>query len=105
MNVLIPLLAGGLVIGLGSRTYGRYLAKRLGIDPARPTPAVAKKDGRDFVPTGLHVLFAHHFSAIAGAGPILGPTMALLYGYAPGWFWIILGGIFFGAAPDLAALF
>jgi carbon starvation protein len=105
MNVLIPLAAGGVLLLFASRFYGGFLARWLGIDPRRDTPAVEQDDGRDFVPTRLHVLFAHHFSAIAGAGPILGPTMALLYGYAPGWFWIILGGIFFGAAHDLAALF
>jgi len=105
MNVLIPLAAGGILLLLASRFYGGFLARWLGLDAKRPTPAVAREDGRDFVPTRLHVLFAHHFSAIAGAGPILGPTMALLYGYAPGWFWIIFGGIFFGAAHDLAALF
>jgi carbon starvation protein len=105
MNVLIPLAAGGILLLIASRFYGRFLARWLGLDPERPTPAVTQEDGRDFVPTRLHVLFAHHFSAIAGAGPILGPTMALLYGYAPGWFWIVFGGIFFGAAHDLAALF
>jgi carbon starvation protein len=105
MNVLLPLVAGGVALALASRLYGRYLARRLGVDPSRPTPAVARQDGRDFVPTRTHVLFAHHFSAIAGAGPILGPTLAVLFGWAPGWFWIVLGGIFFGAAHDLAALF
>jgi len=105
MNVLVPLVAGGILLLFASRFYGGFLARWLGIDAKRDTPAVEQEDGRDFVPTRVHVLFAHHFSAIAGAGPILGPTMALLYGYAPGWFWIILGGIFFGAAHDLAALF
>ena len=105
MNVLIPLAAGGVLLLLGSRFYGNYLARWLGLDGARKTPAVTNEDGRDFVPTKLHVLFAHHFSAIAGAGPILGPTMAILYGFAPAWFWIVVGGIFFGAAHDLASLF
>lgn len=105
MNVLVPIAVGALLLFLGSRFYGRFLARRLGLDPSRPTPAVANEDGRDFVPTRTPVLFAHHFSAIAGAGPILGPTIALMYGLAPGWTWVILGGIFFGAAHDLAALF
>jgi len=105
MNVLIPVLVGAALLLLGSRFYGRYVARRLGIDPSVPTPAVAKQDGRDFVPTRTPVLFAHHFSAIAGAGPILGPTIALLFGFAPGWFWVVLGGIFFGAAHDFASLF
>jgi len=105
MNVLIPVLVGAAVMVLGSRFYGRFLARRLGIDPARKTPAVEHQDGRDFVPTRPAVLFAHHFSAIAGAGPILGPTIAVLFGFAPAWLWVVLGGVFFGAAHDLAALF
>jgi len=105
VNVLVPILAGCALLLLGSRFYGRYVSKRLGIDPERKTPAVEVNDGRDFVPTRVPVLFAHHFSAIAGAGPILGPTIALLYGFAPGWFWVVLGGIFFGAAHDMATLF
>jgi len=105
MNVLVPVAVGAALLGLGSRFYGRFIARRLGIDPARPTPAVTQPDGRDYVPTRVPVLFAHHFSAIAGAGPILGPTIALLYGFAPTWSWVVLGGIFFGAAHDLSALF
>ena len=89
MNVLVPLVVGAVALAIGSRLYGGFLARWLGLDENRKTPAVAQEDGRDFVPTRPHILFAHHFSAIAGAGPILGPTMALLYGYAPGFFWII----------------
>ncbi len=62
-------------------------------------------DGVDYVPTRLPVLFAHHYSAIAGAGPIIGPTLGILYGVGPAWLWIIIGGIFFGAVHDFAALF
>ncbi|MBM4397396.1 MAG: carbon starvation protein A [Deltaproteobacteria bacterium] len=105
MNVLVPLLGGACLLWLGARFYGRLLERRLGVDPARPTPAVERDDGRDYVPTRVPVLFAHHFSAIAGAGPILGPTIALLYGVGPGWLWIVLGGIFFGAVHDFATLF
>ncbi len=104
MNVLIPIAVGAALLWLGSRFYGRFLVRRLGLEPNNPTPAVTREDGRDFVPTRTPVLFAHHFSAIAGAGPILGPTIALMYGLAPGWIWVILGGIFFGAAHDLVAL-
>ncbi len=97
-------MAIGLFI-LASQTYSKYVAKSLGVDPNRPTPAVKFNDGRDYVPTKLHVLFAHHFSAIAGAGPIVGPTMALLYGAVPAWLWIVIGGIFIGAVHDFSALF
>lgn len=105
MNVLLLfILAIGFFI-LASRFYSHYIARTLGVDSSRPTPAVQKNDGRDYVPTKLHILFAHHFSAIAGAGPIVGPTMALLYGAVPGWLWLVLGGIFFGAVHDFTSLF
>jgi carbon starvation protein len=105
MNVLLVLAVAVIAFLLASRFYSRYLAKRLGEDPGRPTPAVVCSDGRDFVPTKPYIVFAHHFSAIAGAGPILGPTMAILYGFGPAWLWVVLGGIFFGAVHDYTALF
>jgi carbon starvation protein len=77
----------------------------VGENPSNATPAVTRNDGRDFVPTKPYVLFAHHFSAIAGAGPILGPTMAILYGFTPAWLWVVFGGIFMGAVHDFMALF
>jgi carbon starvation protein len=88
MNVLVLFILAIAFFILASRFYSNYIAKTLGVDPNRPTPAVQKNDGRDYVPTKLHVLFAHHFSAIAGAGPIVGPTMALLYGVVPGWLYV-----------------
>jgi len=90
---------------LAGRYYSRFLAKEMGEDSCLATPAHTVNDGRDFVPTKPHVLFAHHFSAIAGAGPIVGPTMAILYGYVPAWLWIVLGGIFIGAVHDYLSLF
>ncbi|MDW3227881.1 MAG: carbon starvation CstA family protein, partial [Acidobacteriota bacterium] len=83
MNVLAVLIAAAAAFVLAGRFYSRFIARRLGEDPSRPTPAVALRDDRDFVPTKVPVVFAHHFSAIAGAGPILGPTMAVLYGFVP----------------------
>jgi carbon starvation protein len=105
MNVLILLGLSAAAFMAAGRFYSRYVARRLGEDPSHPTPAVKFNDGRDFVPTKTYVVFAHHFSAIAGAGPILGPTMALLYGFVPAWLWIVLGGIFFGAVHDYTTLF
>ena len=105
MNVLYLLLLALVLFFLAYRFYGRYLSSRLGINPERPTPAVEFNDGVDFVPTRLPVLFAHHYSAIAGAGPIIGPTLGILYGVGPAWLWIVLGGIFFGAVHDFTALF
>ncbi|EQB62747.1 MAG: Carbon starvation protein CstA [candidate division Zixibacteria bacterium RBG-1] len=105
MNVLILFLFAISLFILASQTYSKYISKALGVDPNRTTPAVRFNDGRDYVPTKLHILFAHHFSAIAGAGPIVGPTMALLYGAVPAWLWIVLGGIFIGAVHDFTSLF
>ncbi|MHB8093652.1 MAG: carbon starvation CstA family protein [Candidatus Aminicenantales bacterium] len=105
MNVLLLLVISVGLLGLAGRYYSRFIARRLGEDPTHPTPAVTINDGRDYVPTKTYVVFAHHFSAIAGAGPILGPTMALLYGFVPAWLWIILGGIFIGAVHDFTTLF
>ena len=105
MNVLIPLLVGLGLLFLATRTYPFYLSRKLGVDDNLVTPAHHMKDGRDYVPTRTHVVFAHHFSVIAGAGPIVGPTLALAYGWAPGWFWIVLGCILFGAVHDMTAMF
>lgn len=105
MNILAVLLIAVFLFFLASRYYARYLARNLGEDPNRLTPAISCSNGRDFVPTRTSVVFAHHFSAIAGAGPILGPTMAVLYGFVPAWMWIVLGGIFIGAVHDYTALF
>ncbi len=105
MNVLIFLLIPIVLFYLASRYYARYIAKNLGEDPARPTPATVINDGRDYVPTKRYVVFAHHFSAIAGAGPIIGPTMAVLYGFMPAWLWVVVGGILLGAVHDFTTLF
>jgi carbon starvation protein len=105
MNILVLFIAGVAIFALASRFYARVISNNFGVDPASPTPAVTNNDGRDFVPTRIHVLFAHHFSAIAGAGPILGPTIAILYGYTPVWLWIVLGCVFFGAVHDFTAIF
>ncbi|MFH1699429.1 MAG: carbon starvation CstA family protein, partial [Candidatus Zixiibacteriota bacterium] len=70
-----------------------------------PPPANSRNDSKDFVPTRTHILFAHHFSTIAGAGPIIGPTIGILYGFAPAWIWIVPGTVFFGAVHDYSTLF
>jgi carbon starvation protein len=105
MAVLFSLGLALILFFIASKFYSGYIAKNLGEDPSNPTPASKKNDGRDFVPTKRYVVFAHHFSAIAGAGPIIGPTMAILYGVVPAWLWIVFGGIFFGAVHDFTALF
>ena len=86
-------------------TYGSWLAKQWGVDPKQQTPAHTEEDGVDFVPAKAPVLLGHHFSSIAGAGPINGPIQAAIFGWVPVLLWIIIGGIFFGAVQDFSALF
>ncbi len=105
MNVLVFLALALVVFWLGSRFYSSYIARQLGEDPQHLTPAVELNDGRDYVPTKRYVVFAHHFSAIAGAGPIIGPTMAVLYGFMPAWLWVVVGGVLLGAVHDFTTLF
>ena len=105
MNVLFLFIAALVILALGGRFYSRYVGRIIGEKKDRPTPAVTQYDGRDFVPAKTHVLFGHHFSSISGAGPILGPTMGILYGFVPAWLWVVLGGIFIGAVHDFTTLF
>jgi len=85
--------------------YGRFLARRVfRLDPDRATPSHTREDGIDFVPTRLPVLFGHHFASIAGLGPILGPAIAVIWGWVPAVLWVVLGCILIGAVHDLGAL-
>jgi carbon starvation protein len=84
-------------------TYGSLIARKLGIDPARKTPAHTKSDNIDYVPTNRFVVLGHHFASIAGAGPIVGPVLAAAFGWLPVYLWILVGGIFMGAVHDLAS--
>jgi carbon starvation protein len=101
---LLALLLVALVGVFGS-FYSRFLSHRWGEDPTRPTPAMRLDDGRDFVPTPTPVVFAHHFASIAGAGPIIGPVLAVCYGWLPALIWIVLGGLLIGAVHDYLALY
>ena len=88
------------------RFYGLFIAKNvLGVDATRTTPAHRRNDGLDYVPTNRYVLFGHHFAAIAGAGPLVGPVLAAQMGYLPGTLWILAGVVFAGAVQDLTVLF
>ena len=88
------------------RFYARFLARKvLGIDPRRATPAERLNNGRDFVPTTKYVLFGHHFAAIAGAGPLVGPVLAAQFGYLPSTIWIVFGVVLGGAVQDFVILF
>ncbi|WP_296278809.1 carbon starvation CstA family protein [Pseudoxanthomonas sp.] len=88
------------------RYYSLYIAKNvMGLDPTRATPAHIHNDGLDYVPTNKHVLFGHHFAAIAGAGPLVGPVLAAQMGYLPGMLWLIAGVVLAGAVQDFMVLF
>lgn len=88
------------------RFYAKFLAWRvLQLNARRPTPAVRHNDGLDYVPTPKNVLFGHHFAAIAGAGPLVGPVLAAQMGYLPGMLWILIGVVIAGAVQDMLVLF
>ncbi|MFQ5456302.1 MAG: carbon starvation protein A [Nitrospirota bacterium] len=105
MNVSVLIIITLPLFYIAYRVYSQYIAGVLGEDDNRQTPAVEFKDGRDYVPTKRGVIFSHHFASISGAGPIIGPTVAVLYGYLPVWLWVIIGGIFIGAVHDYTSLF
>jgi len=102
MSILWIMLVAGLVLFLGGRFYAPLIGRVLGERQDRTTPAVTLDDGRDYVPTRTPVVFAHHYASIAGAGPIIGPVLAILYGWGPALIWILLGGVFLGAVHDYA---
>ena len=105
MNGVLVLVAGIAILVIAYLTYGKWLAKQWGIDPSRETPSHTEEDGVDYVPAKAPVLMGHHFSSIAGAGPINGPIQAAVFGWVPVFLWVLIGGIFFGAVHDFGALF
>ncbi len=105
MTALLIILAAIALLIVGYITYGSWLAKQWGIDPSRKTPAIEKEDGVDYVAAPPAVLMGHHFSSIAGAGPINGPIQASVFGWLPVFLWCVIGGIFFGGLQDFGSLF
>ncbi len=106
ISALWIVAATASVLFIGYRFYARMIATRvLGVDPGRATPAWRRNDGLDYVPTEKPVLFGHHFAAIAGAGPLVGPVLAAQMGYLPGMLWILFGVILAGAVQDMMVLF
>lgn len=106
MGVLLILIAVVSALGLAYRFYGSFLARRVfQLDDNRPTPAHTMRDDRDYVPSHPAVVFGHHFASIAGLGPLLGPAIAVVWGWLPALIWILLGSIFVGAVHDLGSLF
>ena len=105
MNTLVIVLIAAVVLFGAYMVYGRWLAKKWGIDPKAETPAVKYNDGKDFVPTNGWTVFSHQFSSIAGAGPVTGAIQAAAFGWLPVLLWILIGGVFFGAVQDFGALY
>lgn len=106
INALWIVIAAVSVYLISYRFYSRFIAdKVLGLDPTRKTPAYLHNDGLDYVPTNKYVLFGHHFAAIAGAGPLVGPVLAAQMGYLPGMLWILAGVVLAGAVQDFMVLF
>ncbi|WP_053984336.1 carbon starvation CstA family protein [Niameybacter massiliensis] len=105
MNGLTMMIIAIVVLGGAYLLYGRYLAKSWGIDPKAKTPAYEMNDGVDYVPADTGVVFGHQFASIAGAGPINGPIQAAIFGWVPVLLWILIGGVFFGAVQDFAAMY
>src|SRR6266566_4787969 len=106
INAVWLVVASACIYAIGYRFYSRFLAYRvLQLDDGRATPAERLEDGRDFVPTNKWVVFGHHFSAIAGPGPLVGPILAAQFGYLPGTLWIVIGAVLGGAVQDFVVLF
>jgi carbon starvation protein len=106
MNSIVLVIIGALVLVLGYRFYGSFIAaKVLVLDETREVPSKKLEDGHDYVPTNKWVLLGHHFAAIAGAGPLIGPVLAAQFGYLPGALWILIGGVLAGGVHDMVILF
>lgn len=106
VNAAWLVIAAVCIYFVAYRYYALFIASKvLGVDPKRPTPAVRHNDGLDYVPTNEYVLFGHHFAAIAGAGPLVGPVLAAQMGYLPGTLWILAGVVLAGAVQDMTVLF
>ncbi len=100
------IVAAICIYALGYRFYSAFLAAKVfALDPTRATPAERFSDGRDFMPTNRWIVFGHHFAAIAGPGPLIGPTLAAQFGYLPGTLWILIGAVLGGCVQDFVALF
>lgn len=105
MNTLVIVLIAAVCLIAAYAFYGRWIARKWGIDPKAKTPAVVKNDGKDYVPTNGWTVFSHQFSSIAGAGPVTGAIQAAVFGWLPVLLWVLIGGIFFGAVTDFGALY
>lgn len=106
MNSIVLVIVAALVLTIAYRTYGAFIAaKVLVLNEKNKVPSEVHNDGRDFVPTNKWVLLGHHFAAIAGAGPLIGPVLAAQFGYLPGTLWILIGAVVGGGVHDMVILF
>ena len=105
MSSIALLVIGLLAFAAGYRIYSKYVAGHIyRLDPDFQTPAHQFEDGVDYVPTNKHVLFGHHFTSVAGAAPIIGPAIAVIWGWLPAFLWVVLGTVFAGAVHDFGTL-
>ena len=105
MSTLLIALAAGVLYLIAYHTYGRWLARKIfRLDPAAEVPSVQLRDDHDYVPTPKSIVFGHHFTSIAGTGPIVGPALAIMWGWLPALLWVVFGSIFIGAVHDLGSL-
>ena len=104
MNLIILLVSSGIFLLTAYFTYGKFVAGKLKISNKNITPAHKKEDGVDYIPSKKAVVLGHHFASIAGAGPIVGPIIAVTFGWIPAVIWILVGGVFFGAVHDLTSM-
>ncbi|EAZ81520.1 carbon starvation CstA family protein [Algoriphagus machipongonensis] len=104
MSLPLLLLASGIILFLAYKVYGSYVYKKFGLSDENPAPSHEFKDGVDYEPSKPIVVLGHHFASIAGAGPIVGPIIAVTFGWIPAIIWILIGGIFFGAVHDLGSM-
>jgi carbon starvation protein len=104
MSLAVLLLISGIILLLAYRIYGNYVYKKFGLNDNKPAPSHTHRDGIDYEPSKPIVVLGHHFASIAGAGPIVGPIIAVTFGWIPAVIWILAGGIFFGAVHDLGSM-
>ncbi len=105
MDALALVAIAGIALLVAYFTYGRWLSRRVfQLDPDAETPATTERDGRDYVPTRKSIIFGHHFTSIAGTGPIVGPAIAVMWGWLPAILWVVFGAIFVGAVHDLGSI-
>ena len=105
METLLIAIGAGVLYLVAYNTYGKWLASKLfKLDPEAAVPSVALNDDKDYVPTDKGIIFGHHFTSIAGTGPIVGPAVAVIWGWVPALLWVLFGSILIGAVHDFGSL-